>query len=88
MAFLDKVETSVKVLRTMLKVKNLRLGVESANELLKQIQIKMNKELLKRIREIFEEKISKKTGWGKNELMIEYDKAVNEALVELLESKH
>lgn len=45
----------------------------------------MNKELLKRIREIFEEKVSKKTGWGKNELMIEYDKAVNEALIETLD---
>ncbi len=45
----------------------------------------MNKQLLKRIREIFEEKISSKTGWGKNELMIEYDKAVNEALIELLD---
>jgi len=44
----------------------------------------MNKELLKRIREIFEAKISQKTGWGKNELMIEYDKAVNEALMEFI----
>jgi hypothetical protein len=45
----------------------------------------MNKQLLKRIREIFEGKVSKKTGWGKNELMIEYDKAVNEALIELID---
>jgi hypothetical protein len=44
----------------------------------------MNKELFKRIREIFEEKISAKTGWGKNELMIAYDQAVNEALMEFV----
>jgi hypothetical protein len=40
--------------------------------------------LPKLTREIFEKKISVKTGWGKNEIMIEYDKAVNEALTELL----
>ena len=48
----------------------------------------MNKQLLKRIRELFEEKVSRKTGWGKNELMIEFDKAIIEALVELLETNH
>jgi len=41
--------------------------------------------LLRRIEAIFEMKISKKTGWGKNELMIAYKEAVNEALIEHIE---
>jgi hypothetical protein len=44
----------------------------------------MNKELLKRIKELFQQKLQAKTGWGRNEIMVEYSDAVNEAIVELL----
>ena len=45
----------------------------------------MNKKLLKRIEEIFNEKLSAKNSWGKNEVMHLYVQSVNEALSELLE---
>jgi hypothetical protein len=45
----------------------------------------MNKELLKRIEEIFEAKLQAKTGWGKNEVMGLYKDSVTEALMELLD---
>jgi hypothetical protein len=38
--------------------------------------------LLKRIKEIFYNKLQAKTGWGKNEVMELYVDAVNEALIE------
>lgn len=46
----------------------------------------MNKKLLQRIEEIFQQKLQAKTGWGKNEIMIVYKEAVNEALLELVDS--
>jgi hypothetical protein len=45
----------------------------------------MNKKLLKRIEEIFNQKLSVKNSWGKNEIMNLYTQAVNEALTELLD---
>lgn len=42
------------------------------------------KDLLKRIEEIFTLKLQRKTGWGKNEILVEYKNAVNEALLEKL----
>ena len=45
----------------------------------------MNKQLLKRIEEIFTEKLQAKTGWGKNEILILYKEAVNEAVLETLD---
>lgn len=45
----------------------------------------MNKELLKKIRERFHEKLQAKTGWGKNDVIAEYDKAVTEILLEMLD---
>lgn len=44
----------------------------------------MNKKLIELIRTKFEARLAGKTGWGRNELLVEYDKAVNEALLELL----
>lgn len=41
--------------------------------------------LVKRIKEIFEEKISAKTGWGKNEIIKAHNEAVNEAMMEYIE---
>ena len=39
------------------------------------------------IRAEFEERISRKTGWDKNELMNEYDRAVNAVLVRYVDSR-
>lgn len=39
-------------------------------------------DLLKRVRELFEQRLQAKTGWGRNELLVQYDQAVNEALME------
>lgn len=46
----------------------------------------MNKKILKRIEEIFVEKLQAKTGWGRNEIMQTYREAVNEALMESLDA--
>lgn len=45
----------------------------------------MNKKLLNRIREIFLQKLAAKTGWGRTELIAQYDAAVTEAIMEMLE---
>ena len=45
----------------------------------------MNKELLKKIRERFHEKLQAKTGWGRNDVMVAYDQAVSEATLEMLD---
>lgn len=44
----------------------------------------MNKQLLQRIEQLFNEKLQAKTGWGRNEVMAAYKEAVTEALMELL----
>jgi hypothetical protein len=46
----------------------------------------MNKKLLDRIRVLFQEKLATKTGWGRNDVLTAYDQAVNEAVLELLDS--
>lgn len=45
----------------------------------------MNKKLIKRIEEIFTEKLQVKTGWGKNEILAAYKDAVTEACLELID---
>jgi hypothetical protein len=45
----------------------------------------MNKELLKRIEEIFTQKLQAKTGWGRNEVLAAYKDAVTEAVLELVD---
>ena len=43
------------------------------------------KELLQRIEKIFTEKLSHKTGWGKNEILVAYKDSVKEALMEMID---
>ena len=45
----------------------------------------MNKKLIKRIEEIFTEKLKAKTGWGKNAVLEIYKESVNEAILEMME---
>lgn len=45
----------------------------------------MNKKLLLRIEELFNEKLQAKTGWGRNEIMQAYKDCVNHALMEILD---
>lgn len=45
----------------------------------------MNKKLIALIREKFHAKLQGKTGWGKNDVMVAYDQAVTEALLELMD---
>jgi len=40
------------------------------------------KELLKRIEEVFAQKLQVKTGWGRNEVMASYKESVSETLME------
>ena len=44
----------------------------------------MNKELLKRIEEIFSQKLQLKTGWGRNEIILIYKESVTEAVFEFI----
>ena len=41
--------------------------------------------LLLRIEKIFTEKLSRKTGWGRNEVLVAYKDSVNQALMEMLD---
>jgi hypothetical protein len=43
-----------------------------------------NKELLDLIRDKFYARLERKTGWGKEELKLEYEKAITEALTDIL----
>jgi|TARA_R110000822_G_scaffold275189_2_gene397363 hypothetical protein len=45
----------------------------------------MKKELLKRIEEIFVQKLQAKTGWGRNDVLCIYKESVNEAILEMLD---
>lgn len=45
----------------------------------------MNKILLKRIGELYKEKLQAKTAWGRNEVLVAYKDAVNEAILEMLD---
>lgn len=44
------------------------------------------KELLDRIYELFEERLQRKTGWGRNEILEEYKQAKLQALMEALDN--
>lgn len=46
----------------------------------------MNKKLVELIREKFKQRLLAKTGWGRNDIMEQFELAVNEALLELLDS--
>lgn len=45
-----------------------------------------NKKLLERIKEIFAQKLSVKTGWGKNEILVLHNEAIVEAVLELVDN--
>lgn len=45
----------------------------------------MNKKLLERIDELFEQKLQAKTGWGRNDVLAAYREAVRQALMETLD---
>lgn len=47
----------------------------------------MNRQLLKRIEEIFIEKLSVKTNWGHNQILTVYRDAVIEATMEILDKQ-
>ena len=47
----------------------------------------MEPTLYDRIRDEFEKEISKKTGWGKNEIMVTFDKAAIKAMYKHAEKK-
>jgi hypothetical protein len=43
------------------------------------------KELLKRIEELFTAKLAVKTGWGRNEILSAYKDSVSDAIMEMVE---
>ena len=45
------------------------------------------KDIFRRLEEIFEKSISRKTGWGKNEIMKAYREAVQAVLIEIIDGK-
>ncbi|MBN1683742.1 hypothetical protein JW865_09355 [Candidatus Bathyarchaeota archaeon] len=45
----------------------------------------MKSKLLESIELIFKRRLSRKTGWGRNEVLIEYQASVNEALTKLID---
>lgn len=54
----------------------------------KQIKLekfKMNKELIERIKELFEKELEKQTNWGRNQIKEVYTKVQNQALIEYID---
>jgi hypothetical protein len=45
----------------------------------------MNKKLIELIREKFKARLAAKTGWGRNDIMEQFELALNEALLELMD---
>lgn len=45
-----------------------------------------NRQLMDLVRKNFHDRLQAKTGWGRNDVMAEFDKAVNDALLELLDN--
>lgn len=45
----------------------------------------MNQKLLDLIRKKFMDRLQAKTGWGRIDVLVEYDRAVSEAVIELLD---
>lgn len=44
-----------------------------------------NRKFVKKLSEVFENKLKTKTGWGKNEVLIAYKDSVNESLLEIID---
>ena len=48
----------------------------------------MNKRFVELLTEKFSEALNKKTGWGKNEVLVEFQRCVVEAALELLDNTY
>lgn len=48
----------------------------------------MNKKLIERIEQIFNQKLEAKTGWGKNEVKILLKEAIAEAALEFVDERN
>lgn len=46
----------------------------------------MNKKLIELITQKFKARLQVKTGWGRNDVIAEYEAAVNEALLEMIDA--
>lgn len=46
----------------------------------------MNKKLIDRIKQLFEQKLQVKTGWGKNEVIALYNECVVQATLEIIDN--
>jgi hypothetical protein len=46
----------------------------------------MNRNLLRRVEWIFNQKLNAKTGWGRNEIKKIFKESVNQALLEMLDN--
>lgn len=47
----------------------------------------MNRKLIELIKTKFKERLQAKTGWGRNDVIAEFDAAVNDALLEMLDAQ-
>lgn len=47
----------------------------------------MNKKLLERIEYLFKEKLQEKTNWGRKKVILAYKEAVNQAILEMIDSE-
>jgi hypothetical protein len=45
----------------------------------------MNKKLIERIRELFNQRLQSKTGWGKNEISILLNEVITQACLEVID---
>lgn len=46
----------------------------------------MNKKLVELIKKHFKLRLQVKTGWGRNDVMVEFEAAVNDALLEMMDN--
>lgn len=47
----------------------------------------MNKRLIGLLREEFTERVNRKTGWGKNEILQEFEQAISNTIARLLDEQ-
>jgi hypothetical protein len=66
------------------RIRVMMIGVEPLFRGKRSI-IMTTKELLQLVEKIFTEKLSRKTGWGKNEILVAYKDSVKEALMEMID---
>ena len=46
----------------------------------------MNRKLVELIKKHFKARLQAKTGWGRNDVMVEFEAAVNDALLEMMDN--